>query len=129
MNKPDGCRVTKPTRSSILFGGIWINVSAIARTQGMKQSFVSKIMSGSRGASVTDLRRVANAIGFGLEELLDAIELRRIAIQHRKEQTMANYNERVKAENIHDAKLANKGLPVPPRMTSFRLPQDTIPVK
>lgn len=104
-------------------------MSAIARTQGMKQSFVSKIMSGSRGASVTDLRRVANAIGFGLEELLDAIELRRIAIQHRKEQTMANYNERVKAENIHDAKLANKGLPVPPRMTSFRLPQDTIPVK
>jgi transcriptional regulator with XRE-family HTH domain len=76
MMKPSGCLVYDPNPHSVRFAGKYINISAIARSQRLSQSYVSKLLSGKRSPSIRVAKKVAAALGMGLEDLLEAIEQR-----------------------------------------------------
>ena len=71
-----GCFQPRPTRQSIYFGGRFINLSAIARTQHIDLSYLSRIMAGNRRASVDRYAIIARALEMTIEDLLAAIDQR-----------------------------------------------------
>ena len=68
--------VGHPSRQSIQIGGKYVNLSAISRQQNIDHSYLSRIFSGERIPRITHARKIALAIGMGLEEFLDALESR-----------------------------------------------------
>jgi transcriptional regulator with XRE-family HTH domain len=76
MSKPSDCLVLDPNPQSVRFAGRYVNISAIARSQGLSQSYVSKLLSGKQSPSILVAKKVAAALGMGLEDLLEAIEQR-----------------------------------------------------
>jgi|SRR5271157_2617282 len=76
MKQPSGCLVLNPNPQSVRFAGRYVNINAIARSQDLSQSYVSKLLSGKRSPSILVAKKVAAALGMGLEDLLDAIEQR-----------------------------------------------------
>lgn len=75
--KPASCLEAKPTAQSVEFGGKMVSVSKIARTQGIDRGYVSRILSGQRVPRIPHAKKIAAALGMGLEEFLAAIEARR----------------------------------------------------
>lgn len=59
-----------PTKQSVKFGEVFINISAIARDTGIDASWISRILSGKRTVSVAHARAISKALDQGLEEFL-----------------------------------------------------------
>lgn len=126
--KHRGCILSDPSNQAVKFGEKWINLSAISRSQGIDLSFLSKILSGKRQASVATLLKIAAAVGMGLEEVLSAIEERRRASleqEHREANLILDpYKKRIAAEDAFDKSQIRKGKAPIPRNPAFRLPKD-----
>ncbi len=122
-NRPSGCVLDTPAKNSVKLGDLWINLSAISRTQQIPLPYLSRIINGVQETSVRTYRRIATSIGMGLDELLEAIDLRSKMIMENQGYTVKQYEARVAIENRRDKYLAKKGLPVPPRPEIFRLPK------
>lgn len=65
------------TSQSIRLGGRYINARALAEANDLCHSFVTRVLNGERPASVEYYQKIADALGMGLEELLEAIATRR----------------------------------------------------
>lgn len=124
-SQPTGCVTEKPIKSSIILGGRYINLSAISRTQDIDLSYLSRIINGKKEPTIRVARKVASAIGMGLEEFLDAIDERVRLIQQRNENILEQYKKRVHAENVLDHAKVVRGKIVKPRLPGLRLPEHT----
>lgn len=75
---PSRCIERNPTTQSIMLGGRYINISAIARDQNIDQSYLSRVLSGKRPPSIEHARKIATALGYAtIDDLMAAIEDRR----------------------------------------------------
>lgn len=125
--EPTGCIEEKPTRQSICLGGRWINLSALARSQGMDKSYLSRIFSGDRPSPTLDyLKKMAAGLGMGIEELANALEERYALVKSRHTELEILHVTRVTEENEADLKTVLKNKPVVSRMPGTRLPSEEI---
>jgi DNA-binding phage protein len=58
----------------VKLGGKFINLSAISRTQGIDQSYLSRIFARKRDPSLKCARKIAACLGMGLEAFLEALD-------------------------------------------------------
>jgi transcriptional regulator with XRE-family HTH domain len=120
MRPPSGCLVDKPTTVSVLFAGRYVNTSAIARSSGLNQAYISKILLGSREPTIHIARRVAASLGMGLEDMLEAIEERAKLRKQKNSDILQQHETRLAREDSADLRRAKAGLPVIPRMSGLR---------
>lgn len=66
--------VTKRTKQSVCLAGVYINLAALARGEGLKRTHVWRTLTGERCCSTPYLRKIADALEMDLEPLLDAID-------------------------------------------------------
>ena len=78
--RPRLCIEKKPTSQTIYLGGVPINLTALAMSQGLDLGGVSKILSGKRRPSLPYASKMARGLGMGLEDMLDALEIRHEAL-------------------------------------------------
>ncbi len=67
----------KPTKQSIYFAGKHIKLAAIARNEGIDQSYLSRVFSGQRQPRIAHARKIARGLGMSTDAFLDAIAARR----------------------------------------------------
>ena len=63
-----GCFEANPNSQSIFFGGRYLNLSALAKETGMDPSYLSRVFSGKRGASLMRAGKIAYALDMSLDE-------------------------------------------------------------
>jgi transcriptional regulator with XRE-family HTH domain len=61
-------------RNPILFCGKPINLTAIAFLTSLSLAYISLIFSGQRQPSIRTAKKIANALGMGFQEFVDALE-------------------------------------------------------
>jgi len=106
----------KPTRQSILFDGKYISLLGLARTQGLDQSWLSRIFSGERQPSLAYARKVSAALGMGLEAFLDTLDQRTAGLRARNKRIISQYDTRLKREKAEDDARLKAGRPRIPRI-------------
>ena len=67
-------------RLSVRFNGNLINISALARSLRVSQSYLSKVLAGKIAPNLTNARKIASALDMSLDEFLDAVESRKSLI-------------------------------------------------
>lgn len=123
--EPSGCIQTEPTGQSISLGGVWVNLSAISRSQGIDKSYLSRIFSGERpNPTISYIKKIAAAIGMSPDELMTALEDRYDLIKKRHTEMEILHLTRIVAEDKEDLALLKKGKPPIPRLSTERLPAD-----
>ncbi len=111
---PSGCIEIKPTAQTVYLGGKPINVSAIARTQHIDQSYLSRILAGKCVPTIPIAQKIAAVVGLSLEQLLDAIQDRKKELEVKREELDKAYNERIAREDTSDIRtLEAGGIPIP----------------
>src|SRR6266853_6987886 len=73
MVAPRYCIEPNPTRQTIRFAGEYINQAAIARSQDIHTSLVSRILSGKREPSLASARKISMALGMTIDDFLSAL--------------------------------------------------------
>ena len=68
------CIEDNPTSQSIMLGGRYINLSALARTIEADQSYLSRILSGKRNPGVDLFSKIADALGTTMDQLRSDIQ-------------------------------------------------------
>lgn len=121
MSTIKGCVLSEPTRQSVQLGDKHLNLSAIHRATGIDLSYLSHIFAGRKECTVSTYKKIASVVGMGLEELLEAIDVRKQLIEIQREKVITEYNTRVKSEDAEDRKMARSGKPVLPRLSALRL--------
>jgi len=111
----------KPFRHSVWLRGVCINLSAIARAANMDMSYVCRIFMHGVPPRVPILRKIAAALGMGLEDLLDAIEERRGKLAELRKQALDHYFARIKAEDEADLRALASGRTPLPRLPGTRI--------
>ena len=123
MANPVGCIERKPTPQSVKFGGRYINLSAMARSQNMDQSYLSRVFCGKRNPTLDHSRKMAAALGMTMDQFLEALDERTHALRKGDRAIVKQYHTRVATEDMEDAAAYAAGKPVPPRMPGLRLPK------
>jgi hypothetical protein len=124
--QPGGCVEENPTKASISFAGVWINLSAISRSQHLDKGYLSRLFSGEKpNVSLFNMRKIAAAIGFSLDDLAAGLEERWRLIQANKTEQEIQYLTRVIQEDEEDLATLRKGKPVVIRNAGERLPEHT----
>jgi transcriptional regulator with XRE-family HTH domain len=121
MRTPSACIQKKPAKNTVYLGGKPVNVTAIARAQNMDQSYLSRVLSGSRQPTILTAQKIAAALGVGLEELLDMVSLRKAELAARARKELSAYRSRIAREDASDLTALKQGKPVPPRLPSLRV--------
>lgn len=120
MPQPFACLVENPTKSSIIFGGKAINLSALARAQNIDPSYLSRIFSGVRTPRLDYVRRLSAALGMGLEDFLSALDDRIAGLRAADEALMKSYHDRVRKEDESDLRTFSRGAVPEPRLDAMR---------
>lgn len=121
--EPSGCIQKDPTNSSISLGGVWVNLSAISRSQGIDKSYLSRIFSGERpNPTISYIKKISAALGMSPDELMVALEDRYELIKKRHTEMEILHLTRIIEEDTEDLKQLSKGKPPIPRMPGDRLP-------
>src|ERR1019366_270912 len=81
------------------FMGRNINVSAIARAQGINQSYLSLIFQGKRTPSIAHARKICSALGMSLDDFLEGIDERRVALLKQEADMKSQYLDRIIEED------------------------------
>lgn len=122
--RPQGTVLNHPAKNSVKLGDRYINISAIARQQGITYAFLSKFLAGKKTASIAYTRKVANAIGMTIDELLDCIDIRKKELADQDRAIIKQYEDRIARENAEDlANYQRYGI-VEPRIPATRIPID-----
>ena len=80
----------------------------------MDQSYLSRIFAGKRYPSIPHARKIAAAIGMGLEEFLDAIDARNLELKERAEGVRATHMSRMVNQALADSQIIAEGrVPLP----------------
>jgi len=98
----------------VFFCGQYINMSAIARSQGISVGYVSQLLNGERDGNIRYYVKISSVLGITIDEMLAGIEERKQLRIEAAKLAMSSYSKRVAEED-------QSGLPPLP---SLRLPQD-----
>jgi transcriptional regulator with XRE-family HTH domain len=74
MPGPRAYMMDSPTAQSVSFAGHFINLSEIARVEGLNSSYLSRIFSGERNPTIPLARRLANALKMDIGEFIEELE-------------------------------------------------------
>jgi transcriptional regulator with XRE-family HTH domain len=86
MKRPTGqCIEREPNKASVKFCSRFINLSEIARTQGLQPATVSRIFSGIRMPSLQSAIKIADALEMTVDNFLGALAEHRRRIEREKE--------------------------------------------
>lgn len=113
--------VEKPAINSVLLGGRYVSVQAISRVQGLDPSYVCKIINGKKDPTVKTARKIASAVGMGLEEFLDAVDERVKHLKAAEAKMVGEYKHRVRKEQMVDYIHGKRGRLVTKRMPGLKL--------
>ena len=95
-----GCILEVPTRDSVYFADMWINIKAISRSQNIAYSYVHHVINGVKENPSTRIAiKIASALGLGLEEFLEAVQVRKAQRLREAEETIAHYEGRIAKED------------------------------
>lgn len=115
------CVIDNPSKSTLVLCGKFINCTAIARTQGMTQSWVSYLVNGVYDGTMRNYIKIAGAIGVTLDELMAGIEERKRLRAEQDQQILDIYDKRIAVENNRDRTARNQGRIVKPRLPGTRI--------
>lgn len=118
--QPIECLEKHPNKRTTKLGGKFINQSAIARSQGIDQSYLSRIVKGERSPRLDHARLIAAAIGMTLEEFLEAIDEKKAELERNREAILAQHKARIDQEDREDQERIAQGKPPIPRMPATR---------
>lgn len=77
MSGPRAYLVERPNSQSIKFGGRFINLNEMAAEEGFSHGYLSRIIAGDRTPRVDYAKKVAKALGMGLEDFLQCCQDRK----------------------------------------------------
>lgn len=120
MRYPTGCLERNPDSATVKLAGKHINMAAIARSQDIDRSYLSRILSGKREPTIPVAKKIAAALGLGLEELLEAIEQHVKEIRQADAAILQTHNERIRKEDEQDLRSIQAGIPTVPRLPGLR---------
>lgn len=118
----DGVFLEKGNSRSVFFGGKYINILAIARTQNLDQSFVSQILRGNKAPSIATAIKISAALGMTVDEFIAAIEERKMELNLRAIEIHDKFTERIIREDTEDIRALKSGLPPKPRLPGTSRP-------
>ncbi len=112
--KMGGVYDPKPTSKAVFFAGKAINMSAIGRATGHPVGSISRIFNGVRGLSILNARKIAAAMGMGLEDFLEELDKRVAFVKKRDRMMEEQHIARITAEDQADlSTIRNGGIPKP----------------
>lgn len=117
--EPYSCIQTKINSNTVILGTTAINLSAIARIQGIDLSYLSRIFSGKRDPgqmSVKQAMKLAGAVGMGLEEFISALYERQEKLSRMRAIVRQQQKDRMRSESVEDANLIRHGRIPAPRL-------------
>lgn len=114
-------RERRPGSNTVYLAGRAVNLTAIARAQGIDLSHLSRIFSGQRICTVQQARKLAGAFGMTIDEFLDNLDTQIEEREHKAEKAIREHRQRVEREQSEDMKRAALGLPAIPRMPGMRV--------
>ena len=117
---PLECIETKPNKRTTKLGGKYINQAAIARSQGIDQSYISRIISGEREPRRAQAKLIAAALGMTVEEFFEALEDNKAQLAEKRAAILKQHEDRINAENHEDADRIRKGMAPIPRVPGLR---------
>ncbi len=113
-----------PNVQTIKFGGKYINLSAIARSQGFDLSYMSRLMSGKRRLTLANSRKIAALLGMTLDDFDDAYQERMKEVKKSNQQVYEDHERRISEENRKDLATLMRGKIPIPRLPGTRLPSE-----
>lgn len=74
---PKKYREDKPTKQTVMLGGHAINLVALAEGEALDHGYLSRVCRGDRIPSIPYAETLANALGWTIQDLLDAVKRRK----------------------------------------------------
>ncbi len=118
--EPKGCVETHPHCQSVKLGNTFVNLSMIARSQGLRKDYLSRIFSGQRTPSVLTVQKIAAALGLSVDEFLELLDDRLKLKQEEREKLMNQHFDRKRREALEDAGALRQGKAVAPRLPELK---------
>jgi transcriptional regulator with XRE-family HTH domain len=109
-----------PNAQTVKFAGKFINLSAIARAQGLDVSYLSRIFRGERAPSLKHCTKIAAVLGMTLDDFVQGLEERCKAVQAERESLMRAHTDRISREDAEDLRTYAKGSVPAPRLPAVR---------
>lgn len=109
-----------PNPQTIPFAGKHINLSAIARAQGIDRTYLSRIFAGKRTPSLPHCKKISAVLGMSIDQFLEALEDRAKAVATEEKNILKEHNDRIMREDLEDLAILEKGNIPPPRLPALR---------
>lgn len=109
-----------PNTQTIKFAGKYINLSAIARSQSLDVSYLSRIFRGERMPALKYCIKIAAMLGMTLDDFVQALEERVQAVKNEAASLLRSHNQRVDKEDIQDLAAYAQGRIPAPRLPATR---------
>lgn len=74
---PKKYRELKPTKQSVILDGHAVNLVALADGEALDHGYLSRVCRGNRTPSIPYAETLATALGWTIQQLLDAIKKRK----------------------------------------------------
>lgn len=120
-SEPISCLELHPNPRTVYLAGKPVNLMAIARTQGLDESYLSRILNGHRDViniSIGHGMKIAAALGMTLDDFIEAVTARQEYIEGRKMQEQAQllmeHKRRGTIEQGIKTRARNQGRKLPP---------------
>jgi transcriptional regulator with XRE-family HTH domain len=105
-----------PNAQTIKFAGKHINLSAIARAQGLDVSYLSRIFRGQRVPSLGHALKIAAILGMTVDDLVSGLQDRAEELKREHAAILQIHDTRIDKEVRKDLSLIKQGRAPIPRM-------------
>ena len=109
-----------PNTQTIRFGNLFVNMSAIARSQNVDKSYLSRVFAGKRRPSLTHSQKIAAMLGMSLDEFVDTLEMKIKEVKDLESRTIKTHLDRIAREDQEDLDTLRAGKYPIPRLPAFR---------
>lgn len=109
-----------PNTQTIRFAGQFINLSAIARAQGLDVSYLSRIFRGQRTPSLKHCMKIAAILGMSLDDFVAGLEQRKEDIAKDNSDVLQMHTQRIAREDNADLGTLRRGGVPAPRLPALR---------
>lgn len=109
-----------PNAQTVRFGGKFINLSAIARAQGLDVSYLSRIFAGTRTPTLPYCIKIAAMLGMSLDDFVEGLRIRAKEIHEGRVAVIDTHLNRISNEDKKDLDTLRDGKIPVPRLPSLR---------
>ncbi len=118
---PKAFIVTEPNSISVEFGGTYVALSDLARSQGLSIPHVSRVLRGTREPSVNIMLKLSSALGMTLDDFVAAIQERKDHHNARDLAARKKYESTLITEKRKRTRARNMGKPYVPNAALGRV--------